>query len=121
MTINPTLALSQPHDFVIANGESLTEDINLAGNVLVGIYIPVGFTGTTISFAISADGVTWFNMYVADGTEALATVAPGRYVTLDSNSFLGGRWLRVRSGPSAAPTNQSGDSTITLSLGRPVV
>ena len=57
------------HNALIKSGESLSTPVDLGA-------------ATSITFQVSADGVTWQNLYTDAGTEVAATVAASRNVSL---------------------------------------
>lgn len=118
--VNPTQALTQSLDVVIANGASLSDPIRLAGNVLAGVHMPAAWTAASLTFQVSNDGTTWRNLFDAEGTEVEVVATAGVAIILDTSSFLPWRHMRIRSGTSALPVNQGADRTIIAELGRPV-
>ena len=68
----------------------------------MALRIPDGFSGSAITLQESRDGVTWRDVYDAQGNEVSIPVAPGRFVLLPAPSFLGFENLRLRAGTAAA-------------------
>lgn len=68
----------------IASGESLSHKVDVGNGKFHGLSIPAGWAAgaTSITFQVSADGVTWQNLYADAGTEVTATVAASRNVSL---------------------------------------
>src|SRR5262249_4602567 len=102
----------------IANGQSLSNAIDLGAKVLSAILIPPAWTAAGLSFQGSdGQGVTWQNLYDGGGSEIAvvsAAVVAGRRISLDPSMFVGIDFLRVRSGTQAAPVAQGGDRVLTL-------
>jgi hypothetical protein len=74
----------------IANAATESGHVNLKGHTLLGIYIPVGFEGTTITFEASPDdGATWLPVHDEDGNELTLTVAAGTFVKIDPSLLCG--------------------------------
>lgn len=117
--VSPVQTLCYAQDATIASGASLSGAVNLSGHVLVGVYMPASWTAAGLTFQGSNDGVTWANIYASDGAEVSATAAAGQYISLDSNTFLGVKYLKVRSGTSAAAVNQGAARTLVLMVGTP--
>ena len=105
---------------LIANGQSLSAEIDLGGCELLGIHVPAGFDGTALTFqAAEKTGGTFLNVFTSGGTELSLTVAASRYVVPATDDALAslrgmGRYIKVRSGSSGTPTNQTDDSTLRL-------
>jgi hypothetical protein len=102
----------------IANGQSLSNAIDLGAKVLSGILIPAAWTAAGLSFQASDDlGVTWQNLYDATGSEVTITsaaVTAGRRISLDPSLFVGIDFLKVRSGIQSAPVPQGQSTILTL-------
>lgn len=100
---------------VIANGASVSGDVDLGGRKIVAIVMPDAWTAAALTFQASPDGVTYYNVY--DGpTERNLIVAASYYSALNIADWVGIRWLRIRSGTAGTPVNQGGARTLTLVL-----
>lgn len=118
---NPVLALTEFESVTIANGASITAEINTGGRILCGVYMPAAWTAAGLSFQASPDlGVTWYDVHF-DGAELTETAAASIFVSLDWLPFCGVTRLKVRSGTSGTPVNQGALRTLLLALGRPAV
>lgn len=100
----------------IASGTSLTPAIDLDRQRLHRIVLPAGWTAAAITFQSSVNGTSWADLYDRDGEVALAgtVVGAGRAVVVDAAAFLGIRYLKVRSGTSAAPVTQAAQRDLIL-------
>lgn len=102
----------------IADSASLSGAIDLGDYTLCGIIVPSGWSTATISFAASDSlAGTYYPVYSSSGAEVVTGSITGGtavWVALDPADFAGIRYLKVRSGTSAAATNQSGGDTLTL-------
>lgn len=101
----------------IAAGTSLSQGILIGVKVLSAIIMPAVWTAAVLSFQASDDdGVTWFDMYDDAGIEiTLSPAAPaGKRLSLDPSMFAGVTFIKIRSGPTAAPVNQVAAAAITL-------
>lgn len=122
--VSPTLRMAEPMDVTISDGTSITAAINLAGYVPIGVYIPASWTTAALTFQMrpTADG-TFVDMYDASGDELSYTAASGalssKYLAFDPAQFYACQGLKIRSGTTATPVNQSGDITLTLMVARP--
>lgn len=65
------------------------------GYFLSAIGVPTGFTGTTIKFDTSQDGVTYRRHIDNAGDEYTLTVAAGRNTTIDPEWFAAWPFLRL--------------------------
>jgi len=106
---------------VIKGGESLSSAISQWKTKFLAIDVPDSFTGTTITFQGGDVDFNTKNLYDASGLEVSATVTPGAITSLDSIalSLAPFRALKVRSGTSASPTVQLGEtaSSATVDFG----
>lgn len=100
----------------ILDTESLSDAEDLGDYTLCGILLPSGWDTNAISFATSTaiDG-TYVPIYTAAGAEvATGNVVASTWVALDPADFAGVRFLKLRSGTSAAAVAQSGTVVLTL-------
>lgn len=98
----------------IASGASLTTAIDLGTKRLAGIIIPASWTTANLTLQASADGTNWFNVYDALGTEYTITAAASRAIIVPLTDMIGFRYLKIRSGTSGTPVNQTAARTLTL-------
>lgn len=116
----------------IANGQSLSGAVDLGARVtvkgfeydptLLALITPAGWDTNDMTFQVSADGVTYVNLYrvAADGTASeykITAAAPSLCFNLSPADWKGFRYLKVRSGTSGSPANQSGAASLTLVTG----
>lgn len=100
---------------LIANGASLSGAVPVGDRVPVGIAMPAAWDGTSLTFQVSVDGgASWCELTDSGGTAISATVAPSRYIPLDPTVWIGINMIKIRSGTSGAPTNQTADHSLTL-------
>ena len=109
----------------IASGANITDALNVGNGRLVGIAMPAAWDTAAITFQASADGSTYYDLYDSDGSEVTissSAAAASRYLAFTSAMlpvFAGLRYLKIRSGTSATPVNQTADRILTL-VKRPV-
>lgn len=96
---------------VIASGQTVSAALDCGGFSLVGLVIPAAFTGTAITFQVSADGVTYQPLYDSSNTVVSITVAQGRSYALAPTNFQGAAFLKIVSG-----TAEGAARTIVCSL-----
>lgn len=118
-----TAAPSASATATILSGQSITDAIDLGANRLHRLITPTAWTAAAITFQSSDDGVSYRDLYTVavDGTATEVSIASAgiptaaaRSFVLDPVVFLGVRYLKVRSGTSAAAVNQGADRTLTL-------
>lgn len=114
--MNPTSPIHELSSVTISSGGANSDALNLGGRVPTGLYMPATWTAADITFELSGGAVTWFPVYLADGTQYTATVAASRFVSLTPEYFMGGKFIRL-----VSSVNQGADRTISLALSRPVV
>lgn len=112
----------------IPNNQALTGEIDLGSFLFFAIELPTTWAGTTITFQSKSsrqpnpgevepdDQETWRNVYDDTGTEVSLTVAANRIVSASTAALKLAplRYIRIRSGTSAAPVNQSPSKPIKL-------
>lgn len=112
----------------IPNNEALSSGVDLGNFSLAALEMPEGWAGTQVTFQAKAKprdsdhpGVgdpnpeDWDNVYDSAGNEVTVTVAANR-VVVDLPELAAIRYLRIRSGTSATPVNQSPSKVIRLLL-----
>jgi hypothetical protein len=108
------MGLNRKATATIANGASLSGAILLGAGVPLALEMPAAFTGTSITFQGSDDGVTYQNLYDDAAQEITVTVAASRNVTLPASLLAGYKFLKLRSGTAGSPTAEGGDRTIGI-------
>lgn len=83
---------------VIAASGTTSGEINLDGVTLLGLHIPTGFTGTTLTFSI-ADKDDNYRTLSVDGSDYSLTVAANKYCPIKNPEyFVGVKKLKLVSG-----------------------
>jgi len=99
----------------IANGAALSDAVYLHGEVLVGIRMPAVWDAANLTFQVSMDDVTYLDAYSQAGAEHVVTVTGvDTHIWVDPTDFAGYRWIRVRSGTTGTPVNQSTGELVRL-------
>lgn len=102
---------------VISSGQSLSTGVSLDGLRLFALIMPSEWTSAGLTFQASYDnGVTWSNMYDANGSELIAVADVSRAIILDPVNFSSVPMIKIRSGTAASAVNQASGRTITLVL-----
>lgn len=86
----------------IANGQTVSDAVSLAGHKLVAVVTPAALTGTTLTFQASADGVNFVALHNDDGNAVSITVAASRYTNVPVAEFRAAQWLKVVSNSAEA-------------------
>jgi hypothetical protein len=101
----------------ITAGTALTQGALPGDHVVVGLKMPPAWDAASLTFQVSIDaGVTWSDLYDESGAEvSLTPAAPaGKYLQISPDPFGGIECLKIRSGTSAAPVNQTANRTLIL-------
>ena len=101
-----------------------TDASGLSGEIKIGdtgkmqaIEIPNGTWATAnITFQASTDqGTTYLDVYDADGNEVTATVGgTNRIIAVDPTIFAGFSHIKLRSGTTATPVDQTSSPTVNV-------
>lgn len=98
----------------IANGQSLSAELELGEGRLAAIQMPADWTTAGITFQVAAAGGSFANLYDAEGTEYAVTVGASRMVLLPIADFLGFARVKIRSGTAGSPVNQAAARELQL-------
>jgi hypothetical protein len=92
--------------------------VDLASSRLALIVIPAAWDAAAITYQVSLDGVTYGNLYdgATETSIASASVVAGRVLRLPLSEWAGIRYLKIRSGTSAAPVNQVAERILSLGV-----
>jgi hypothetical protein len=93
---------------------SLSNAADLSELVPVGVLMPSAWTAASLTFQASLDGVSFVDLYNTSGSELQVPAGANRLIALDPVQFRGVRHLRVRSGTSGAPVNQTASRTLVI-------
>lgn len=100
----------------IANGASVSGDIDLGTARLGRIAMPAAWTSADLTLQTSFDGIAWNNLYDKDGSEYAIKADAARSVLIPLSDMLSVRYLRIRSGTSATPVAQVAARSLVLVL-----
>lgn len=108
----------------IEAGESLSGAIDMSAFSinkdnfrLFNIVMPAAWTAANLTFQFSIDdGVTFVDMYDADGNEVTAAADSGRGIVILPEAFSAISHLKIRSGTSASEVIQVEERIIKLVL-----
>lgn len=100
---------------VISNGTSASQQIDLAGNSLCGLFIPASFTGTSIKLSVATTSGGAASVLQKDevgGGDYTISVSTGKYVPISNLSILAG----VRFITLISSANEAAERSITLAV-----
>lgn len=101
---------------VIKANQNLSTVYQLPGEqIVVNVIMPAAWTSGNLTFQGSRDGITFNNLYDDEGNELTVTAAASRYIA-GALKLAGIRYLKIRSGTSAATVPQAADRTIYLDI-----
>lgn len=101
----------------IANGASLSSPITLDRRPILSVLIPAGWDDADMTFQVSMDGITYYELVDEDGAAVTLAVAASKMVRLTNlDQWAGYNYLKMRSGTSGTPVTQSGAVTIYLTV-----
>jgi hypothetical protein len=101
----------------IASGQSLSGQVDIGPNTLVGIVIPASWTAAGLTFQASPDGgTTWAELTTSAGAAVSFTVAGSQFIAVDPTTLRGVLSLKIRSGTPGAPVVQTPAAVLTLVL-----
>jgi hypothetical protein len=86
----------------IASAATTSGAITLGANTITGMVLPAAFTGTALSFQVSADGATYVALYDSTNTLETMTVAQGRGYSVNPTVFAGWPYMKIISGSTEA-------------------
>ena len=99
----------------IANGTSLSGELQLNGLMIDAIIMPAAWTAAGLSFvAAEVSGGTFLPLFDVAGVEITATVAASPRIVLPISLIRTHNFIQLRSGTSAVPVNQGAARSITL-------
>jgi hypothetical protein len=116
----------------IAATTSLSSLVDLQGGTVVAIGFPAAWDAAQLSFQVSTDAINFNNLFDDGNVEVLigaaAAVFAGKTVAFRASVsatvgyagiFDGHRYIKVRSGTSAAPVNQTATRVLQIALRMP--
>lgn len=108
----------------IANGASVSGEIDLSKTCLIGLVMPAAWTTAAVTIEVSVDGGATYTGLAYDDTgtqcNSIASPVAGSAYALSLSGLLPYGTARIRSGTTATPVNQGADRTIQI-ITRPLV
>jgi hypothetical protein len=93
----------------IANAGQVSNAVDIGGSVLVGLFLPAAFTGTSVTFQAATTLNGTYGTVQSGGADYTVNVTQGKYAAVDPTVFSGLRYIKVVSGSA-----EGGNRTITL-------
>ncbi len=107
---NPVLfPVTTTQQVTISSGQTNSSVCDLQDLALVGLIMPIAFTGTTITFLGSPDDINFYPLYNTAGTQLSITVSPDIWIEFTPGDFAAVRYLSFVSG-----STEGGERTLTL-------
>ncbi len=86
------------------------------GMRLGGLIMPAAWTAANLTFQVSADGIAFADLHDKYDNEIVVTVTANNAYLFDLADWITFPWLKIRSGTSAVPVNQTASRGLTLLL-----
>jgi hypothetical protein len=98
----------------IPAGQSLSDAADLRTSTLVMILIPTTWADANVSFQVSDDNVTFYDLFQTLGLELQRAALAGTAIVINQADTQGAVYFKVRSGSRGVPIVQSADQVLTL-------
>ena len=96
-------------EITIDSGSVTSSAVTLHGTMLVGMILPAGFQGSTVSMQGSIDASTYYNLYSAGGTQLQTSAGASRYIYFAPTDWVGVPYVRA-----IAAATQTASRTVTM-------
>ncbi len=97
----------------IASGSALSDSIHCGDAIPQAFYIPT-IDSAKLTFQASVDGSTWYECNDSTNSTITEPTTSGDIYLTAPDGLEGANYLKIRTGTSGSPTNQSSDRTITV-------
>lgn len=102
---------------IIADGASLSSAVTLQNRPLLSIAVPSGWDDADMTFQVSFDGITYYELIDEAGAAVSVDAAASKVIrTTNLDQWAGYEYLKIRSGTFASPVTQSGAVTLSLKV-----
>ena len=91
----------------IEAGQSLSAPVDASAAGVVQINTPDAWDDANITFQVSPDGLAYDDLYLPNGQELMLPCEPNRAIGVNAEEWPAINFLKIRSGPAAAPVAQS--------------
>src|SRR5262245_40660760 len=96
----------------ITSGQAVSSAVAMGGTSLAGVQTPAAWDAANITIQVSADGVTWGDLW-SPSAEVVLTMAAAR---MNAASPYRMPFMRFRSGTSGTPVNQTANRDLLVYL-----
>lgn len=104
---------------ILTGATGLSDVVDMDGYTMVALDMPATWIAANITLqSCSTATGTFKDVYDDSGSEVVITAAGNRFISIDANMFKIAplRYIKLRSGTSAAPVNQTATRVITLQV-----
>ncbi len=99
---------------IIPAGDSVSSETSLGAGTLVGIEMPQDWDAANLSFQASSNGQDYTDYFDKAGSEYEIEADAARTIKLNPQETICIKFIKVRSGLSTAPVNQSSERAVVL-------
>jgi hypothetical protein len=108
------------HGPIITAGESRSQPLDCTSDTAASIIMPATWKpGEVLTFQISPDGTTYYDVLDKDGYETTVVVIPGTVVLMPVDVSQIGAYVRFRSGSRASPVPQEERREFAMIMAKP--
>jgi hypothetical protein len=99
----------------IASGGSLSDVVRCpGGKAWAAIQMPASWTAANLTFQVSLNGTTFYDLYDDLGIEVTVTAGATRTIRLVAGDWWAAPWMKIRSGTTGTPVAQGAERLLTL-------
>jgi hypothetical protein len=103
-------------DATIAAGASLSNSVDCTTKTPQLISVPPNWTAANMTFQMSGDNTTFYDVVGPDGQEIDMAAVPGTTVTVPGHWAVAAAYIKVRSGSRNFPVKQAAAATVQIAL-----
>jgi hypothetical protein len=108
------------HGPIIAAGESLSAPLDCTSDTAASIIMPAAWSpAEVLTFQISPDGTTYYDVMDKDGYEITVVAIPATVVMMPVDVSQIGAFVKFRSGSRASPVPQEERREFAMIMGKP--
>jgi hypothetical protein len=108
------------HGPVISAGESLSQPLDCTSGTGASIIMPLAWKpDEVLTFQISPDGTTYYDVMDKEGYETTVAVIPGTVVLMPVDVSQIGAFVKFRSGSRASPVPQEEQRDFMMIMAKP--
>lgn len=102
----------------IKAGQSLSAPVVCPAGVVTRIWMPIsGWDGGLVSFQLSYDNITYYDLFNSDNKEMTYNMTVGAVVyTKPTFPVASSMWIKVRSGSKSSPRIQTADRNFKIDI-----